>query len=521
MDDLLSQIADLSADRRELLEQRLRREGGGPWSPIPLREGSGETPLSFAQEQLWFLDRLQPGNPWYNIAACVRFQGLLDPVALEQVLRGLVARHEVLRTTVVARDGRPVQTIAPAVALDMPIVNLRAFSAEERPGRARGLAIEEARTPFDLARGPLLRARLLRLKVDEHWLLLTVHHIAADGWSMRVLVRELAPLSDAFATGEPTALPELPLQYADYSSWQRRRQEQGEFEPQLAYWKDRLRGAPSVLDLPTDHPRPATQTASGARHPFVLPEDLSEGVRGLARREGYTSFMVLLAAFQAVLHRYSGQDDFCVGTPLAGRGRPELDGLVGDFVNTLVLRADLSGDPTFREVLERVRETALGAYAHPDVPFEQLVEVLKPPRDPGRSPLVQVLFALDLEPDPRLELPGLAVEFSEIDTGTAKFDLSLCLREGADRLSGYLEYNSDLFDAETARRLVGHWHTLLAAALADPDGRVSELPLLTDDERRLILLDWNDTKAPLPRQECLHQLVEVQVDRTPQAPAVI
>jgi len=521
MDDLLSQIADLSADRRELLERRLRQDGGGLRSPILSRGGPGEAPLSFAQEQLWFLDQLQPGNPWYNIAACVRFRGLLDPVAVEQVLRGLVARHEILRTAVVARDGQPAQVIAPAVALDMPIVNLRTLPASERAVRAQELAAEEARKPFDLSRGPLIRARLLRLGVEEHWLLLTVHHIAADGWSMRVLVRELAQLYDAFATGEETPLAELPLQYADFATWQRRCHESGAFEPQLAWWKDRLAGAPCALDLSTDRPRPATQTANGARHQFVLPAYLGEEVRELARREGHTPFMVLLAAFQAVLHRYSGQDDFCIGTPVAGRGRPELEGLVGDFVNTLALRADLAGDPSFRELLERVRETALAAYAHQDVPFEHLVEVLKPPRDAGRSPIIQVLFALDLEPDPRLKLPGLALEFSEIDTGTAKFDLSLCLRDGAAGLAGYLEYNSDLFDAETAVRLIGHWQTFLDAALADPDRHVGELPLLTEDERRLVLVDWNDTRSPLPRQECLHELVEAQVDRTPEAPALV
>src|SRR5262245_13692992 len=338
---------------------------------------------------------------------------------------------------------------------------------------------------------------------------------------MRVLVRELAQLYDAFATGEETPLAELPLQYADYATWQRRCHESGEFEPHLAYWKDRLAGAPSALDLPTDRPRTATQTANGTRHQFMVPEDLFEEVRGLARREGDTPFMVLLAAFQAVLHRYSGQDDFCVGTPVAGRGRPELEGIDGDFVNTLALRADLTGDPTFRELLERVRETALAAYAHQDVPFEHLVEVLKPPRDAGRSPIIQALFALDLEPDPRVELPGLALEFLEIDTGTAKFDLSLCLREGAAGLAGYLEYNSDLFDGETAVRLISHWQALLGAALAEPDRRVSDLPLLSEEERRLMLVEWNDTRSPLPAQECLHELVEAQVDRTPEAPALV
>jgi amino acid adenylation domain-containing protein len=464
---------------------------------------------------------MEPGNPSYNIGAAVRIRGALDTVALGQAVRALVSRHEILRTTYPAGDGQPVQAVTPTPAVTVRFTDLAALPESEREGRARELGVAEAREPFNLARGPLLRTSLVRLGDEEHLLILTVHHIAADGWSMRILVRELAEFYEAFAAGQEASLPDLAWQYTDYVAWQRRSLQGDALARLLAYWKEQLAGAPPALDLPTDHPRPAVQVSRGARHYFRLPPPLAEALRRLAKQEGCTLYMVLLAAFQALLHRYSGQEAVCVGTPVAGRTRPEAEGLVGLFVNTLVLRTDLSGDPPFRALLGRVREACLGAYAHQDLPFERLVEELQPRRDPSRSPLFQVMFALDREPDARVELPGLTLALSEIDAGTAKFDLTLDLREGAEDLGGYLEVNADLFDPETAERMVGHWQTLVGAAAADPGLRLSEMPLLTPDERRRILLELNETSAPLPGQQCLHHLFEVQAGQTPDAVAVI
>jgi amino acid adenylation domain-containing protein len=520
MKDFSSEVAQLSTDRDELLE-RLPRQERVASLPGSLPRSAGRAfPLSFPQEQLWFLDQLGPGNPAYNIAATVRFGGALDLIALQQALRALVCRHDILRTTFVAQAGQPAQVIAPTLPLDVPLMDLRGLPEVERESSARELALAEARKPFDLSRGPLLRTNVLRLGDDEHLLLVTIHHIAADGWSMRVLVRELVEAYEAFTTGREVWLPELPAQYADHAVWQRQALQGEVLGEQLTYWRERLAGAPPALALPTDRSRPTAQAYRGARHPFRLPAGLAEAVRALGRQHGCTPFMVLLAAFQALLGRYSSQDDFCVGSPTAGRDRPEVRGLIGCFVNTLVLRADLAGDPSFAEMLGRVRETCLGAYAQYDLPFERLVEELRPQRDLSRSPVFQVLFSFDHEPDAGLGLPGLTLEFSEVDTGTAKFDLSLYIRDGAAGLGGYLEYDTDLFESETAARMVGHWQTLLHAAVTDSGLRLSELPLLTEAER-LLLLEWNHTHAPLPPQLCLHHLIEAQVERTPDAIALV
>ncbi|HEY7424336.1 MAG TPA: amino acid adenylation domain-containing protein [Gemmataceae bacterium] len=521
MNELLSEVAHSSPERRELLERLRRQENVASLPGILPRSAGEDVRLSFAQEQLWFLDQLEPGNPAYNLAATVRVGGPLDPVALQQALRALVCRHDILRTTFIARAGQPVQVVALTLPLAVPLMDLRGLPETQRQSRVQELTLSEARKPFDLACGPLLRASLLRLTDDEHLLLLTVHHIAADGWSMRVLVRELAEAYAAFAAGDEALLPELPAQYADHAIWQRQSLQGEILSEQLAYWREKLADASPALNLPTDHRRPSAQAYRGARHPFRLPAGLAERVRTLGRQYGCTPFMVLLAAFQTLLQRYSGQDDFCVGSPIAGRDRPEMKGLVGFFVNTLVLRADLTGNPSFGELLGRVRETCLGAYAHQELPFERLVEELRPQRDLSRSPLFQALFTFDLESEARLELPGLTLEFSEVDTGTAKFDLSLYLRESAAGLRGYLEYDTDLFEGETAARMVGHWQTLLDAAITEPSLPLSELPLLTEAERRRLLLEWNDTCAPLPAQQCLHQLIEAQVERTPDAIALI
>jgi amino acid adenylation domain-containing protein len=475
--------------------------------------------LSFAQQRLWFLDQWQPGTGVYNIAAAMRLSGPLDGAALERSLREIVRRHEVLRTTFPSARGQPAQVIAQDLPLRLPLTDLGGLPEGEREAEARRLAAEVARAPFDLACGPLLRVKLVRLGDEEHLFLVAMHHIVSDGWSIGVLNREVAALYGAYAAGGESPLPELPLQYADYAAWQRRRLQGAALQEQLDYWRGRLAGAPAALDLPTDRPRPAAPSYRGATLRFELPGSFAEAARALARREGCTLYMVLLAAFQALLHRYSGQDDFCVGTPIAGRGRPEAEGLVGCFVNTLVLRGDLSGDPSFAELLGRAREACLGAYAHQDVPFERLVEELQPKRDRSRSPLFQVMFALQNAPQQALELAGLRLAPWDIDTATSKFDLTLRLAEWEGGLRGELEYSTELYEPGTAERLVGHYRALLEGATADPGRRVSELPLPTRPELDQ-LSAWNDTRVDYPREHLLHRLVQEQTRCSPEATAV-
>ncbi|RMF36691.1 MAG: non-ribosomal peptide synthetase, partial [Chloroflexi bacterium] len=396
MKEIARQIANLPPEKRALLELLLKEEGVDLSRSLILprkREGNA-LPLSFAQQRLWFLDQLAPNTPLYNIPDAIRLRGPLDVAVLERSLNEIVRRHESLRTTFRATDGKPVQVIAPTLKLPLPLVDLSGLPKAAREAEVQRLATEEAQRPFDLSRGPLLRVTLLRLGDEEHVALLTMHHIISDGWSMRVLVQELAALYDAFSHGRPSPLPDLPIQYADFALWQREWLQGEVLEEQLAYWKQQLSGSPPVLELPTDRPRPPVQSFRGAHRPFMLPRPLSQAIKALCRREGVTPFMLLLAAFQTLLHRYTGQDDISVGTPIANRNRAEIEGLIGYFANTLVLRTDLSGDPPFRELLKRVREVALGAYAHQDLPFEMLVDALQPERDLSHTPLFQVMFVL-------------------------------------------------------------------------------------------------------------------------------
>ncbi|QRO01038.1 non-ribosomal peptide synthase/polyketide synthase [Archangium violaceum] len=481
-------------------------------APALLRvERTGSLPLSFAQQRLWFLDRMEPGSPLYNNPAAVRLDGPLDVAALDRAFQEIVRRHEALRTLFQDVEGQPAQVIVPSVQLPLPVVDLRELPEPSREEEARRISVEEARQPFDLTRGPLLRALLLALGEHSHVLLLTMHHIVSDGWSTAVLIREVAALYEAFHSGRPSPLPELPVQYADYSAWQRSWLQGDALEAQLAYWRQQLAGAPSVLELPTDRPRPAVQSFRGTSLPVRLPRELSAAVRELSRREGVTSFMTLLAAFQTVLSRYSGQDDVCVGSPIAGRTRSELEGLIGLFINTLVLRTKLSSQLTFRELLARVRTTTLDAYAHQDVPFEKLVEELKPVRSLSHSPLFQVLFILQQDLQQELKLPGLSLHPLASESGTARFDLTLNLMDLEDGFAGTIDYSTDLYDAETMERLFGHVRTLLEAAVAEPDRKVGELPLLTAQERERVLEEWNQTGAEYPRERSIGEEFEERV----------
>ncbi len=504
----------------ERVEAALRAAAGLESPPIKPAPRDGELPLSFAQQRLWFLDQLAPANLFYNIPMAVRLTGRLDVEALERSLNEILRRHEVLRTTFRAEGGRPVQIIAPELSLTLSVEDLSRLPEAEREAEARRWMQEETRRPFDLARGPLLRAKLLKLGEEEHVAVLTMHHIISDGWSMEVLIREVAILYEAFSQGRPSPLPELSIQYADFACWQRGWLQGEVLERQLAYWKEQLKDRPLMLDLPTDRPRPAVQSWRGATEKFALPLELSRKLRTLSREEGATLFMTLLAAFQTLLYRYTGQEDISVGTAIANRNRAEIEGLIGFFVNTLVMRTNLSGEPSFREVLKRARKVALEAYAHQDLPFEILVEALQPERDLSHTPLFQTAFALQNAPMEALELPGLTLTPLDVDTGTAKFDLMLVMAERPDGLSGVVEYNTDLFDTATIRRMVGHFQTLLTGIVSDPEQPISHLPLLTEREQQQLLVDWNATALATPMDRCAHELFEAQVARRPEAVAV-
>ena len=504
----------------ERIEEARRGAQGLTTPPLVPASRDAQLPLSFSQQRMWLLDQLEPDTPTYNISHALRLSGTLEAEALKRSLEEIVSRHEALRTTFAAVDGEPVQVISPAIDTKLPVEDLSGLPQAEREAEAKRLALEEKRRPFDLERGPLFRARLLRLGRGRARAAGEMHHIVSDGWSMGVFWRELGALYEAFSRGEPSPLAELPIQYADYALWQRRWLTGEVLEEQLGYWKEQLAELP-VLELPTDHPRPAVQTHRGARRSLTLPESLTQALKELSRQEGTTLFMVLLGAFQALLARYSGQEDIAVGSPIAGRTRAETEELIGFFVNTLVLRTDLSGDPSFREVLSRVREVALGAYDHQDLPFEKLVEELQPERDLSRVPLSQVFFALQNVPQEALKLPNLALERQNVEGGTVKFDLSLFMFEEEQGLKGRLVYNADLFDDTTIERMLGHLQTLLRGIVEDPDQRLSELPLLSEAERHQLLFEWNDTATEYPRDRCVHELFEEQVERTPDAVAVV
>jgi amino acid adenylation domain-containing protein len=453
----------------------------GKEESIPRRTGAGPYPLSFAQQRLWFLDHLETGLPLYHISRAYRIRGDLKPSTLEAALRALVTRHEALRTVFALIEGTPKQIVADLDPLELNLIDLSRGPQQE--GQIDALLVQEARRPFDLSKDLMLRATLLRLSQDEHILLLVVHHIASDGWSMGVLHRELGCLYSAFAAGKPSPLPDLKIQYADFALWQRGRLQGGIMEELCSYWKQQLAGELPVLSLPVDHPRPAIATFSGSRQSMLLSASLLDQLKVLSHRESCTLFMTLLAAFQTLLFRYTGQEDVMVGVPVAGRSHADLEGLIGFFVNTLVLRSNLAGNPSFRVLLARVRDVALGAYAHQDLPFEKLVEILRPERSLGYSPLVQVLFTLQSAPQKEFGLPDLETSPVEVRTGTAKFDLTLELSETADGLMCQMEYNRDLFEASTVRLMLGHYRMLLEAVASDPDQRILELPVLGEREK--------------------------------------
>ncbi|MCZ2077569.1 MAG: amino acid adenylation domain-containing protein [Bryobacterales bacterium] len=476
-------------------------------------------PLSFAQQRLWFLDQLAPGSSFYNVPAAVALRMPLNATLLERSLNEIIRRHEVLRTRFVTVDGQPMQVIAERLAVEVPVVDLRHVGEGERQAEATRLANQEARQPFDLTRGPLLRARLLRLADSEYVFCLTVHHVVCDGWSMGLLFQELNQLYTAYALGRPSPLEELAVQYADYAMWQREALEGEVLEEQLEYWRKQLAGI-AALELPADHARPATPSYRGGQVEVRLPRGLTGRLKALSQREGVTLFMTLLAAFQILLERYTGQEEVVVGSPIAGRNRAELEPLIGFFVNTLVMRTRLEGNPGFREALRRVQEVALGAYAHQDLPFEMLVEKLQPERDLSRNPLFQVTF--QLLNAPTVSSGVTAVRDSggvEVTRGTSIFDLACNLVETGEEVWGGIEYSTDLFERWRIERMAEHYVALLEGIVEGPERRVWELPLLREWERRQMLVEWNATKAEVGEGSVIEQF-EAQVERTPEAVAV-
>ncbi|MEH1935807.1 MAG: amino acid adenylation domain-containing protein [Nostoc sp.] len=485
-------------------------------------------PLSFAQQRLWFLEQLLPDSPFYNFPQTFRLFGQVNLSALEQSINEIVRRHEVLRTTFALSNGQPVQIIAPALSVPIHLVDLRSrsvsfresLSESQKDTEIQRLMIEEFQQPFNINRGPLLRTTLLQLDAEEYLLLLSIHHIVFDGWSVSVLFRELTLLYQTFANGLPSPLAELPIQYADFAVWQRQWLQEKVISQELVYWKQQLADLP-ILELPSHRPRPAIQTYRGARQPLAFSKSLSEAVTRFSQQEGVTLYMTLLAAFQTLLFRYTNSEDILVGSLIANRHHQKIENLIGFFVNTLVLRSDFSGSPSFRQLLKQVREVTLEAYAHQDIPFEKLVEELEPERDLSRHPLFQICFALQNVPMQALELSGLSINHRLEYNGTAKFDLFLELFETPDGISGWFEYSTDLFDAATISRIGEHFQTLAAGIVANPDQKVADLPLLTPAERQQLLVGWNQTQADYPQEICIHQLFEAQVERSPDSVAAI
>ncbi|HEY2740183.1 MAG TPA: condensation domain-containing protein, partial [Thermoanaerobaculia bacterium] len=537
--DVTERLSRLSQEERALLFEKLRRKkeqvapaGVEETASIPRRIDPGTPPpLSFSQQRLWFLHRVAPEDPVYNVPMAALVRGPLDPVALQRALAAVCSRHESLRTTFGVLEGAPVQLIAPALEIPLPVVDLPCLPGE--PAEAAEidrLCRDIFSLPFDLATGPLFRAVLLRLAPERHVLVLVQHHVISDGWSLGILVRDLLALYRASLRGEDpgAALPPLSIQYADFSLWQRQWLRGERLEQQLAVWRRRLGDLPPPLELPIDHPRPPLKSSRGASGPLHLSASEMAGVSSLARREGATPYMVLMSILQVLLHRYTGQAAFAVGSAVANRNRPELKELIGFFVNTLALRADVSdtadtaGGLTISGLMARVREIALEAFAHQDLPFEKLVEELRPERDPSRTPIFQVSLSLLNTPKPQLDFGDLSLEVPHLDTGLVKFDLDFSFEpDGGGGLGGSLSYSTDLFEAATAARMAGHFRSLLAAALADCTQRVAELDMLGDLERRQLLDGWNRTAVEWPREASPAGLVEARAAARPEAPAVV
>ena len=510
-------IEELSQQIQQLQQQDLTLSA----PPILPRGEQSELLLSYAQTRLWFLDQLEPNSAFYNIPVALRLQGHLNQSALTQSLEEIIQRHEALRTNFITVNGQPTQVIQTVTNWTVSVISLQHLSPEEQEIAAKKLVKEESFKPFDLAKEALVRATLILLNNNEYWLLLCLHHVISDGWSMGVLIEELTALYNADNQGQPSPLKSLPIQYADFAIWQRQWLQGEVLENQLNYWKKQLADAPTFLPLPTDKPRPAVQTFTGAHQEFQLSLELTQKLTELSQQQRVTMFMTLLAAYGILLYRYTGQSDILIGTPIANRNRREIESLIGFFVNTLVMRTDCSENPSFQELLMRVREMSLGAYSHQDLPFEMLVEALQPERNLSHTPLFQVMFAIENTPLSKIELTDLTIDSLPLEGETAKFDLTLSMQNTETGLMGVWVYNTDLFNRETIERMNGHFLTLLEGIITNPSERISQLPLLTKVEQQQLLMDWNNTEVDYPANKCIHQLFEKQVERTPDAVAVV
>ncbi|HEY0602882.1 MAG TPA: condensation domain-containing protein, partial [Herpetosiphonaceae bacterium] len=508
--DFSTRLSGLSPKKRALLRLALEKQGAT----------FNAFPLSFAQQRVWFMEQLTPGTAAYTIPGAFRLTGRLDATLLARSINAIVQRHASLRTTFLTIDGQAIQTIAPALTIQVPLIDLQELPEHQREAAAQRLAVAEAEHVFDLARGPLIRASIVRLAQDEHILLINIHHIIFDLWSMGVFMAELAQLYTSLATDDDQAtLPMPPLQYVDFAGWQRQWVEEQVLDRDLPYWQGQLADLPPSLDLPTDRPRPVSQSFRGASQPLRIDRDLAADLTALSQREGVTLFMTLLAAFNVLLYRYTGQSDLVVGSPIANRTRAEFTGLIGYFLNTLALRTDLAGNPSFREVVGRVREVALEAFAHSDLPFEILVEKLQPEHDGSRSPLFQALFILQPAQAVDQPIPGVTIAPLPLETTWSMVDLGLWISETGDGLTGSLSYSTDLFDAATIARMAEHFQVLLAGLVADPGRRILDVPILTEGEARQ-LRQWNRTEALYPQDASFAALFEAQVERSPDAIAV-
>jgi amino acid adenylation domain-containing protein len=482
----------------------------------------GDIPVSFTQQRLWFLDQLSPNNSFYNLPTAMRLIGKLDVDILEKTIQEIIRRHEILHTTFAYKDGQPVQVIESDFKFELGVTDLTSLPEEDREKTAGDMAEEEAREAFDLELGPLLRVNLIKMAQNDYVIMYTMHHIISDGWSVNILMREVAALYENFSKGLPSPLPELAVQFADYAVWQRGWLTDELLQKQIGYWKETIGINPPALHLPTDQQRPAIQTFKGNTQSGFIPKELGYELQRLGRKEGATLFMALLAAFQTLLYRYSRQEEFLLGSPIASRNHIETEALIGFFVNTLVLKADFSEDPDFMTLLKIVRETTLGAFSHQDLPFEQLVEILQPERDMSHSPLFQVMFVLQNTPPPRgIALSDIKIEPVKARDNTAKFDLSFVIMESSRGFATEFEYNTDLFDKSTIIRMQEHFTTLLEQIVEHPNQPLSTLPLMKPEKAKELLLDWNQTQVDFPDDKCIHELFENQVNKTPGAAALV
>ncbi len=517
-----AQPAGLSTAKQALLAKWLRKgnsSGGAGENAIPRRQGNGPAPLSLEQQRLWFFNQLEPGSPLYNMPIASRLRGSLNPAALQQAMDLVVARHEALRTRFVGQD--PAQTVDAPSSVPMQAIDLRHLPVAQREAEARRLLEVESKVPFDLSRDLMVRTVLVRLDEQDWVFLVLMHHIASDDWSWRVFCSEVATAYEAVVANRPPALPEPAIQYGDFAVWQKDWLRGESLKKDMEYWRKQLDGAPPILELPTDFPRPVSQTFRGACEWLEFSPRLSEEINALSQAGNFTPYMILLAAFQALLHRYTGQEDIVLGSPVAGRARASLEKVIGLFVNMLALRTKVDGNPTFYELLHRTQATVLEALSHQDLPFEKLVEELQPERSASYSPLVQVMFALQDELSDNLKLPGVAIAQFPLDPGTAKFDLTFTIVKSGGAFRCCAEYNSDLFEAATVRRMLGHYEKVLECIASNPDQFLADLPLLTTEERQQMLVDWNKTAAEYPRGKCVHDLFAEQVAARPKAVAVV